>query len=412
MSKMTKTLLVLGAGTDQCFIIRIAKEMGLKVIALDVDKNAAGFQIADMHAVISTRDIDAIKAYTDGLGAIGQNIDGVATMGSDIPQIVARIAEHLSTPAITIASADLATNKFKMKERFKESGVAIPRYRIIASPQELEAALADFGEPVVVKPIDQAGSKGISLVRRHYDIDELFNHAVASSDIDKVLVEEFIDGPQISTEHVMVDGKWYTPGYADRNYDDLEKYTPQIMENGGWVPSRFQAEREAVSEEVFKAAKSLDLDNCIVKGDVVLSKTGPVIIEIAARLSGGDFSESLVPISTGVNYVRAAIALALGETPALEDLSGVSKKVVANRYFFADPGRLISIDGVEEIQNYDWIEKFEIWRAEGDILPEIRSHGQRTGVFVVSGDTREQVQERIDYVYQTVTFSVDADDIG
>ena len=91
------------------------------------------------------------------------------------------------------------------------------------------------------------------------------------------------------------------------------------MENGGWVPSFFVNEKTPIEKEILKAVKSLNLNNCIVKGDVVL-KNNKHIIEIAARLSGGDFSESLVPIGTGVSYVKTAIEICIGRKPNIEDL--------------------------------------------------------------------------------------------
>jgi biotin carboxylase len=404
---MQKTILILGAGPDQLFMIRTAKKMGLKVIAFDKNINAPGFKESDEYAAISTKNLDSIFNFIDTYQNKNRKIHGVSTMGSDIPNIVARVADYLKTPSISIKSADLATNKFQMKEQFVKHQVATPQYMLIDNINDLDIAFSKFGDKLVLKPIDQAGSRGVSLITKDDDLDSLFNHAISTTNEKNILVEEFISGPQISTESLMLDGELYTPGYADRNYDDLELFRPQIMENGGWIPSLYENNRESILKEIKKSAISLGIDNSIIKGDVVLSSKGPLIIEIAARLSGGDFSESLVPLGIGVNYVKSVIELAIGQKPNLNDIKPKFNKSAANRYFFGKPGKLINIKGIEAIKSKDWVLKFEIWYKPGDYLPKISSHGQRTGVFVVVGSTRQIVQERINWVYETIKFIID-----
>jgi len=404
---MKKTLLVLGGGSDQLFMIRTAQRMGLKVIVIDIDSNAPGFIEADEYKQISTRDLESISKFIKNYQKNNGKIDGVSTMGSDIPHIVARVANLLNSPSISVESGDLATNKFRMKEQFTKYNVATPNFLLARNMDDLNKAFKLFGERLVIKPIDQAGSRGVSLVTKEDNIKSLFEHAFENTDQDYVLIEEFINGPQISTESLIIDGELYTPGYADRNYDDLEKFTPQIMENGGWIPSLYLKEKEKVLSEIKNAALSLGINNSVIKGDIVLSDRGPLVIEIAARLSGGDFSESLVPLGIGVNYVESVIKLAIGQSPTLEDLEPKFQKSVANRYFFASPGKLIDIKGIDEVKDKNWISKFELWYKPGDYLPNISSHGQRTGVFVIVGDSRETVQERIDWVYDKIKFIID-----
>ncbi len=402
-----KTLLVLGAGPDQMFMIRTAKAMGCKTLALDQNPRAPGFALADDFAVVSTRNVPAILRFLEMYRVQKGPVHGVSTMGSDIPHVVAEIAEHLGTPSISRRSARWATDKFEMKERFRQAGLKIPRYALVFSQHEVQKVLTGWGRPVVVKPVDQAGSRGVSLVRRVDEAGVLFDHALKNSNSGRVLAEEFIAGPQISTESLMLAGEIHTPGYADRNYEDWERFFPQIMENGGWVPSLHEEKRVEVETEVKKAALALEITDGVIKGDVVLGPDGPVIIEVAARLSGGDFCESLVPLGSGVNYVESVIRLALRERPDPVDLVPRFSRTVANRYFFASSGVLGAVHGLEEVAaQKTWVAKLELWYQPGDRLPDIRSHGQRTGVFVVTGPDRNTVQQRVNWVYRTVRFEV------
>jgi len=403
---MSKTLLVLGAGRDQLFMIRTARLMGLRVIALDQNSDSPGFPEADFSAVVSTRDLPAMLEFVDNYQENFGPIHGVSTMGSDIPQMVGALARYLGTPTISERSAHWATEKYEMKERFRQAGVRVPWFQLVNSASAVREFFAERGGPMVLKPVDQAGSRGVSLLQHAEEAERLFAHAFENSGNGGVLLEDFVPGAQLSTESIMMDGDIYTLGYADRNYEQMRTFLPHIIENGGWVPSVYEDQRRLVETEIKKAALALNINDGVIKGDVVLASEGPVIIEIAARLSGGDFSESLVPLGTGINYVETVIRLALGERPNIKALLPKSRQVVANRYFFAKPGMLEKVRGIDRVSDLDWIAKLELWYQPGDVLPDISNHGQRTGVFVVTGPDRKTVQERIDSVYQEVEFEI------
>jgi biotin carboxylase len=240
------------------------------------------------------------------------------------------------------------------------------------------------------------------------EIPSCFRNARALAQTDELLVEKFLRGPQLSTESLIVDKEVFTPGYADRNYDDLGRFLPQIMENGGWVPSRFSARKNQVDDIISQCADALSIDNGVIKGDLIFTEDGQVaVVEVAARLSGGDFCESLVPLGTGVDYVTQVIRQSMGLPVETKKLQATKSVTVANRYFFLDPGVLMGIDGFDEIKRQSWIEKLEIWHQVGDTLPNIKGHGDRGGVFVVTGENRRIVQERIDAVYKKINFHID-----
>jgi biotin carboxylase len=400
---MEKTLLVLGASQDQIFLMKTARDMGLRVLAVDMNPNARGFETADEHAVISTRDIQGLCGFLTDYQRKGRQIAGVTTMGSDIPDVVAALARHLGTPGIPDASVRLAANKYDMKVRFREKSIPIPWFEEIHSCVGLKQVIAQNGYPLIIKPVDRSGSRGVFMLNEGCDIEDLFARSKAFSHSGRVMVEEFLPGLQISTETIMYCGKGVTPGFADRNYDLLDQFLPQIMENGGWVPSLLpDNQRRQVEDLVVRASLALGIVDGVTKGDVVMTEQGPKMIELAARLSGGDFCESLVPLSTGVNYVKAAVKIAIGEAPDLFDLKPKFAQAVVNRYFFPKPGRLTDIKGIDEVVKQDWIQKLEFWYQKGDIIPPLLSHANRFGMFVAVGPNRKEVDRRAEWVYQTV----------
>ena len=409
MNRELTSILVLGAGRDQAYLIKTAKAMGLYVYCVDKQKDAFGAKYADEFFCTSTRNLDEIKKIIDFVRDNGEPLSGIITMGSDIPHIVAELCLYANTPSIPLESAILAKNKLLMKEKFKKHGVPTPEFHAVSDLRELKSYLQNMNfKQIVIKPIDQAGSKGVSLTTpESIELDTLLSLALRSTTEKQVLVEEFIEGPQISTEHIIYDGQIFTPGFADRNYDMLHQFLPQIMENGGWIPSLFTDLIKEIENEMQKAALALNLNRCIVKGDVVLNNGKPMVIELAARLSGGDFSESLVPLSSGVNYVRTAIELCLGIKPNFESMEKTIRQSVANRYFFAKPGELKEINIDFDIEALPWLKKFELWVKPGSKLTEINSHGTRSGVFVVVGDDRKDLEQKIAFIYEHVEFIYD-----
>ncbi len=397
-----KTILLLGASADQLFAVRTAKSMGLHTLVVDMNPESPGFAVADDHAVVSTRDVAALKRFADDYRTNKGPIHGVLVQGSDIPQIVCILAEYLNTPHIPLDAALVSIHKYQMKRRFRNHGLPIPWFSMVESADHLRSIVKERGYPLVIKPVDRSGARGVFYLNHGCDLEQLFTESKSLSYAGEVMAEEYLPGLQISTETIMYSGQAYTPGFADRNYEMLKVFAPNIIENGGWVPSRVTPpQRNAVEYLVEQAALSLGVHDGVVKGDIVLTPDGPKIIEMATRLSGGDFSESLIPLGCGVNIVEAAINIAIGQKPDLEKLRPQWTKGVVNRYFFAEPGRLVRIEGADIVRSYDWIKNLELWYSPGDIVPPVKSHADRLGVFIAVGETREQADERAKIVYNT-----------
>lgn len=403
-----KKLLLLGGSADQLYAIRVARDMGLETIVVDGNQNAPGLELADHGLHVSTRDVEALNHALDRFVAENGRIDGVLVQGSDIPHIVSQVAERYGCPHIPVEAALKTVNKLKMKEALSEAGVAVPWFRALSSAHELRDLLAANTGPFVIKPLDRSGARGVFLVEEPSNVEELFAQSKAESFSGQVMVERYEPGLQISTESLMFQGLCYTPGFADRNYEMLHRFAPHIIENGGWVPSEISnEERGRVEALVASAALALGITDGVVKGDVVLTPEGPKLIEVAARLSGGDFCESLIPLGCGVNIVEAAIRVAIGEVPDLPRLQGALNKGVVNRYFFPAPGILRGIKGADEVRKQPWVRKLEFWFREGDMVPVVKSHADRVGTFIVEGHNRAQAENRAQWVYDRIEIIIE-----
>lgn len=406
------TLLILGAGTDQIYPIKLAKQLGLRVLACDINPNAPGFLYADEVANVSNRDLGGLKALCDSSLQRGYPINGVLVMGVDIPHIAAELSDYLCVPGPTIETGRLTTNKFLMKKCLSEAGVRVPWFSLVESSDHLYDLMAHHGAgKFVLKPTDRSGARGVVQISRNdSNLDEIFNQVKGESLIGQVQLEEFIPGPQFSTESIIYQGKAFTPGFVDRNYEMLDRFKPYFIENGGNHPASASTSlRQKVEDLVESAASALGIVNGVAKGDVVISQDGePMLIELAARLSGGDFSESLIPLGTGVNIVKSAIDLSLGNDLDIEALSEKHVKFIANRYFFSSPGLLREIKGLDEAMSKPWLHKIEVMVSVGDVISDIQNHASRLGVFIVEGSNRVELEDRINTIYNLVSFDVES----
>lgn len=404
------TILILGAGIDQSYAIRMAHEMGLRVLAADVNPKAPGFYLADETAIVSNRDIAGLKKILDESAKKGNPVSGILVMGADIPFVAAELALHLNVPGPSINTGIWASDKFLMKERLSHAGVKVPWYSKVDSYKHLKLLLRQQqGGKFVIKPTNRSGSRGVFLVdSEKSEIKHLYYKTLKEANGGPVLLERYIEGDQVSTESILWNGHAYTPGFADRNYEMLQTYSPHFIENGGITPSLIRGKKkEQIKSLVEKAALALGIKYGIAKGDVVLAADGtPMIIEMAARLSGGDFSESLIPIGTGVNIVKAAITIALGKKLKLESIKVKYNKTVANRYFFGSPGRLVKIEGLKSAQRIPWVKKIQVFVKPGDTIKPIKSHSGRLGVFIVTAKNRRELSKRILRIYKLVKFKI------
>ena len=404
------TLLILGAGIDQSYAIRTAKGEGLRVLAADSNPDAPGFKFVDEAAAVSNRDIAGLKSLCDASAERGFPVVGVLVMGTDIPHVAAELALYLNIPGPSVQTGTWTTNKFLMKERLAQAGVAVPWYAKANSFEHLQHLMRIHGgHKFVIKPTDRSGARGVFVVRADdADSEALYDEALAEAYGGEVIVEEFIEGDQISTESIVWRGKAYTPGFVDRNYEMLERFAPNVIENGGIHPSKVIGPlKDAVKDLVERAAVALGIEDGVAKGDIVIAKDGePMIIEMAARLSGGDFSESLIPLGCGVNIVKAAIQIAIGRAPDVTDLSDKWETAVANRYFFGSPGKLVAIHGLEQARALPWVRKLEVYVQPGDVIGQIKFHAGRLGVFTVVADSRDEVQDRVRAIYELIRFEI------
>ena len=385
---MARTLLIVSGGIEASDAAKRAREMGLYVIVSDRDPEAPGFAHSDSRLIADVYGADETAAAAERFNRKIRRIDGVLCVAADAPMTVAAVSERLGIPGLSRESARLASDKFAMKTKFREAGVPVPWFAIVNTAQELARIAVERGSDLVVKPADSRGSRGVQRIACVKDLNAAFALAQSHSPTRRVMVEQYLSGPQVSTESLLVDGHCFTPGFSDRNYEYLERYAPFFIENGGDLPSALSYDVQAkIHATVAKAAAALGIRNGTVKGDIVVRDGEPYVIELAARLSGGFFCTREIPLSSGVDFVGAAIRLALGERPEPHELAPTRSRPVVQRYAFPAPGRVVSVGGAEQARAVPGIADVIITAKPGDVIPPAGDKRPSAAMVLASGET-------------------------
>lgn len=387
MAGCRKRILLVGAGAEQLLAIQQAKDLGMYVVACDGNPSAPGLQLADEGLVVDIRSQDELCRV-----ATTFNVNGIFCHAVEIPQVIARVAEKLNLPGLSPAVAERATNKYQRIRRLTECGIPCARFEVAGSAAELPAKAEKIGFPLVLKPVDNAGSRGVRIVGHADDLIQAYETALTFSNSTEVLLEEVLCGPEISTESVVYNGVIHTFALADRNYAKSSFFYPFFIEDGINFPSVLPAHlQSAIYSLVEKTIHCLGIDFGAAKGDIIIDKGEPKIIEMAARTSGGWFGAGSIPIATGSNMLKPLLQMAVGEKPDLDALRPSRNLGCAQRYIIpGEEGIVTKITGVEEAVRMPGVAMFSMFLPQiGSEISKAQNHAERFGHIICTAPSRE-----------------------
>lgn len=376
-------ILIIGASILQLPAIRKAKELGFYVGVADYNPNAVGIPFADEYFNVST--IDA-----DGVAAVARTFrpDGIMTLATDMPmRAVAKACAACGLPGIRYETALKATDKGEMIKAFAAAGVAHPWYFIANNQEEFSKILSAASFPCVMKPTDNAGSRGVVLCRDRAELEREYAYARGESRGGAVIVEEYLRGPEFSVEVMVVDGEPQVLQITDK----LTTGAPHFVEMGHSQPTRQPAEmQEKIRDLACRACRAVGIHTGPAHVEMILTEDGPKMVELGARMGGDCITTHLVPLSTGIDMVGATIRLACGE-PA--DLTPKLHKGSAIRYFRTPAGVLKEIRGVDCARAIPGVQEISFVHHPGETVGEIGSSTDRIGFVIAQADTAEAAVE-------------------
>lgn len=366
-----RKLAIIGASYLQEPLIEKAKELGYETHVFAWAANDVGEKTADYFYPISIVEKDAILDVCRRLG-----ICGICTIASDLAAVTVNyVANKLGLPGNTEEASLLSSNKYYMRKAFFEGNCPSPKSIRVSSVNDLSGVQLTY--PVIIKPLDRSGSRGITKVENKQDLEKAISIAIAQGFEKYALVEEFAVGDEYSVECISYHGEHHFLAMT-------KKYTtgaPHFIETGHIEPSGVSdVILKRVKEIVFQALDTLKITDSASHTEIKISKSGDIkLIEIGGRMGGDYIGSDLVRMSTGVDFVRAVIQVAVGEKP---DLSvGQLPEFAAVRFVLNKEDRKI-LEQLEK-NHPEYIMLRDVWNEDG----EVTDSSTRLGVCLMHAKT-------------------------
>jgi biotin carboxylase len=387
------TVLFVGAGRHQRRAIERARELGLRVAAVDRNAEAAGLAVADLPHVVDFGDVAAVVEV-----ARAEQVDGVLTVSADraVP-IVAAVAERLGLPGIGTETAHAMTNKIAMRRLLAEYGVPQPRFAAVRDLRGARGGLETVGLPAVLKPADSGGQRGIFLLESVDDLEAHLHAALVESPTGEAIVESFHDGLELNGLAVAREGGVTLLTLSDR------LRPPGIGFGVGWThvyPTTLFADAlERAEEATVAAIHALGLRNGIAFPQLIVEEHGaPFVVEVAARIPGGQMAD-LARHAVGVDLVEIALRQALGLDVADELVLPKHSQPLAIKFLTASPGplptgRILSVGTLEKALAFPGVVQAEIYAQPGETIRPVRLDGDRRGYVIAVAETNLEALER------------------
>lgn len=365
-----KKIAVIGAGYLQLPLVEKAKEMGLHTICFAWTEGAVCKNVADEFYPISIVEKEQILSVCQK-----KQIDGICTIASDVAApTVAFVAEQMGLTGNSYHAAVLANNKFLMREAFHRAGIPCPKYRKVSSADEIPA---ENRFPLIVKPTDRSGSLGVTKVDNQDELQQAVVAALEYSFKKEAIIEEFIEGREISVEFISYRGTHYPLQITDKvttgapHFVELEHHQPALLSDKQYVE---------IYDLTKKALDALGVTNGASHSEYRITKDGRIfVMEIGARMGGDFIGSDLVMLSTGYDFLKGVIDVALGQFEA----PVFSEPHFAGVYFLCEETKYLQTIIKESKMP-------QIVRAEitSETLRPVKYSADRSGFFIYQSDEK------------------------
>lgn len=371
---MKDRLAIIGASYLQKPLLMKARDMGFETHVFAWQEGAVCEPLADCFYPISIIDIESILRICQEIKP-----QGIVSIGSDLAGItVNRVAAELGLIGNTLDCTKRTTQKFLMREGLRECGMPCPRYWLLEDANPLPE-LMERDYPLIVKPVDRSGSRGVTLVKEKTDLASAIQAAREESFCKQVILEQFVEGRELSVESISWQGKHYILQFTDKETTGA----PHFIEKAHHQPADLTIDQvEELSKIITESLNCLGIEYGASHSELKITSNGEIyIIEIGARMGGDCIGSHLVQLSTGYDYVKGVIEVAVGQfqEPVLSQLahSGI-------HYLFTQPGRLNSVALNLNLAIVD----HQVLAQIGDSLPEITDSSQRPACYLYQSDKR------------------------
>lgn len=370
---------IIGANEYQYKLVEKANSLGYETYVFAIEEGAVAKDIATEFYPESIVEKEKIL---EKLKSIKPN--AICTVATDLGMpTVNYIAKHLNLKGNSHEATEKTTNKYLMRKELRKAGLGSPSYNLVKTLEDLDRKNLEF--PVIVKPIDRSGSRGITKVEKIEDLEKAVKRAQEVSFIDEVLVEEFVDGREFSIEGISQDGR-------HEILQITEKFTsgaPNFIERGHLQPARITLEEKNKIKEVVKSAlKTLGIENGASHTELKIDTKNQIkIIEIGGRMGGDFIGSDMVELSTGIDYLKLVLDVSLGNKIKIDKKFNREKNVIV-RFIFTkedlEDFKKLKVDLPHLIKEYHINKEFN---------DEILESGSRNGYYILQIEEKDKRDE-------------------
>ncbi|MCD8026847.1 MAG: ATP-grasp domain-containing protein [Clostridiales bacterium] len=390
-----KTIMILGAGVYQVPLIKKAEEMGIRTIVVSIPGNYPGFKFADKVYYENTVDYETVLQI-----AKKENVNGIVTTGTDVAIItVGYVCDKLGLSGISMKAAQIATNKYKMKLAYEKYGVTTARFRQSGfDTREVKKLVTELNYPLIFKAVDTSGSRGIVKVPDKNNIDAAVKIVKQATKLDYFIIEEFIEGVEFGAQSFIQNGKiQFILPHGDYVYTENTG-----VPVGHFAP--YDLSEEAIKDtevQLQRAAEAMELDNCAINADFILSNGKVYVLEVGGRCGATCLAE-LVSIYYGYDYYEKIINVALG---ANENFVSDQKNPNASHLIMSEKsGKIIS-------QNYTGndvnVIDVQFDYCVGDDIRRFSVGPDRIGHIITKGKNLEEATQTLDNAMSNIKIEVE-----
>lgn len=374
-----KKIAIIGANDFQNPLILKAKSLGYETHVFAWQDGSIGEKTADYFYPISIVEKDEILKKCKEI-----EIDAIATIASDLATLTVNyVAEKLGLPGNSLECTKKSTNKYEMRKAFKEAGVATPGFEIVSSPEDIEK-LSNMEYPLIVKPTDRSGSRAITKIYKKEELEEAISKAIENSFEKKAIVEEYIEGNEFSAEGITYNGE-------HKFLTITRKATtgaPHFIETGHIEPAGLTKNmKEKIYNELTKALTALKITNSATHSEFKITPNGDIrIIEIGARMGGDCIGSDLVQISTGYDFVKMVIDVAMGNKPSFEKVT--EPKIAVIRFIF----------NKKDLEDFERVKKeapeliYFVSKIEDISSHKVVDSSSRFGFYILACENKEKIR--------------------
>ena len=397
-----KKILLLGGANTQIPSILTAKKMGYYTITCDYLPDNPGHKFADEYHNVSTTDKEAVLALAREL-----QIDGILAYATDVAAATAAyVSEAMGFPTSPYKSVDILTNKDKFRAFLEENGFCTPRARGYSSVEEAKKDLENFKFPVMVKPVDSAGSKGVARMDDASQLEELVENALQYSRCKRFIIEEYVEKYryQIAGDGFSVDGKLVFRCFANEHFSN--KAASSYVPIGESFPYDMPKEvHEKVHAEIQRLLTLLDMKTQAYNFDIRIDKDYNVYLMEVGPRNGGNMIAQVIEKATGIPFVEYMLKAAMGED--CSELKMVEPEGFWSCYILhtLKEGNFKRIQYTDEIKKNIVEEHIHVKEGE-KLIPFTGSNGT-VGVLILRYDSMEEMLHKMDNMYDYITVEVE-----